>query len=65
MEKIKTISALRSDLLKVYQDLRARKMELKEAKQIALIANTVVSSAKVQVKYNELMKSTKAIEFLE
>lgn len=64
-EKITTVGALRQDLLKAYQQLRAGKMEFKEAKQISLMANTIISSAKAQVKYNELTDPGKTIDFLE
>jgi hypothetical protein len=63
--KIENVTELRNDLINVYQDLRSGKLGLKEAKQTALVANTIVSTCKVQMDYNEFTKSDSKIPFLE
>lgn len=63
--KIKNIGDLRDDLIEVYGSLRDGKIGLKEAKQNALLANTIVSTAKVQMDYHAFTKSDAKIPFLE
>lgn len=63
--KINNVTDLRNDLIQVYSELREGKLALKEAKQTALVANTIVATCKVQIGYNELTKSDSKISFLE
>lgn len=65
IKKIKNITSLRVDLLEMYEDMRARKVNVKEAKANALVANTIVSTARVQMEYKEMTKSNGKISFLE
>jgi hypothetical protein len=59
------ITELRNDLLKVYDELRNKKIGISEAKEAANIVGKVVSSAKAQLEYNKWAGSKAAIEFMQ
>ena len=59
-----TITSLRDDLLKVYEELRGGSLEPKHAKEINNTAGKVIASAKVQLEYANLRGETPTIEFL-
>ena len=59
-----TITSLRDDLLKVYEELRSGSLETKHAKEINNTAGKVIASAKVQLEYASLRGETPTIEFL-
>lgn len=63
--KIKNISDLRDDMLGLYESARSGQTPVKEAKGIALVANTIVATARAQMEYRELTKSSSKIKFLE
>ena len=55
---------LRASLADVFQDLRDGKITAEDASELANLAGKMINSAKVQVAYYELTKSTPSIEFL-
>jgi hypothetical protein len=60
-----TVTELRNDLLKVYDELRAGKLEPKDAKEINNTAGKIISSAKVQLEYAAVRNEKPEIEFLK
>jgi hypothetical protein len=65
MRKIENVTDLRDDLLNVYDALRAGKIGLREAKERNNAAGKILSSAKLQLEYNNYTKSSARIPFLE
>lgn len=65
MSKVKNITDLIKDLSLAYEALRDKSMGLNEAKEIANLAGKLIKAASVQLKYNQYMKHTDAIPFLE
>lgn len=64
-KKVENIEDLRNDLLRIYTDLRSGKIGLREAKEQANVSGKIISSAKLQLEYNNFTKSASRIEFLE
>lgn len=63
--KIKNMAALIKDLSIAYEQLRSKKIDLAEAKEIANLSGKLIKGATAQLNYNELMKSLTPIEFFE
>lgn len=65
MSKINRMADLISDLSLAYESLRSGSLGLNEAKEIANLAGKLIKGASVQLKYNQYMKVTEPIPFLE
>jgi hypothetical protein len=65
MTDIKNISDLISDLSVAYGMLRNKELPLSEAHEIANIAGKMINGASVQLNYNQYMKISDPIPFLE
>lgn len=63
--EIKTMSDLIKDLSVAYQSLRENKLDLNEAKEIANLAGKLIKGSSVQLKYNQYMKVSEEIPFLQ
>ena len=61
---MKTASSMRDDLAKLYEDLRAGRVDRKDVKEMTNIAGKIISSAAVQVKYFAERKERPDIAFL-
>ena len=59
------IKQLRDDLLQSFQELRARRLDPKEAKEITNMAGKIIMSSKVELDYNKYMDNNRVIDFLE
>ena len=55
---------LRSELSKVFNDLKAGSIKSKDAAELANLAGKMISSAKIQVQYYALRKETPDIPWL-
>lgn len=64
MGKISNVGSLIKDLSTAYEDLRSKKMELGEAKEVANMAGKLIKAASLQLKYNQYMKIAEPIPFL-
>lgn len=59
-----TITDIRNDLIDVFNDLKAGRMEAKDAVEINNTAGKIISSAKVQIAYHALRNEAPSIPFL-
>lgn len=60
------VKELRDDLINIYQDLRAGKIGMSEAKELANVSGKVISTAKVQMEYNKMTGNNNGkINFLQ
>lgn len=59
-----TITDIRNDLLKLFDDLKSGRIEPKDAVEINNTAGKIISSAKVQLAYHALRGETPNIPFL-
>ena len=64
-KNIDTAAALRRDLARAYEELRAGTLETSEAAELANLAGKIISTAKTQVAYYALRKDIPYIKFLE
>lgn len=62
---MKNASELRSELSKVFTDLRAGSLDRRDAEALSNVAGKMISSAKVQVDYAIASKKEPKIAFLE
>lgn len=62
---MKTATELRDELAVVFDQLKAGAIKPKEAGELANVAGKMINSAKVQLEYHALRKSTPNIPFLE
>lgn len=63
--KIKTLHDLGVDLLGVYSELRAGRIDQKTADALANVAGKVIQSLRVQVEYNAFKNNIDRIQLLE
>jgi len=59
------IKVLRDELISTFTKLKAGKIGLNEAKELANVSGKIISSAKLQMEYNKYAQSKKAIKFLD
>ncbi len=64
-KKIKNVVDLRDSMIDVYDEMRASKIGIKEAREHANVAGKIISTAKLQLEYNAYMKTQIKIDFLE
>lgn len=62
---MQNVNELRTALSSLYDDLRAKKLEPNEARELTNIAGKMIASAAVQVKYAIARKEAPEIKFLE
>jgi hypothetical protein len=55
---------LRSELASLYKDLREKKVDPKDVKELTNIAGKMIHSALAQIKYYDLRKEQPDIQFL-
>lgn len=56
---------LRNDLICLYQDLRAGKIGMDEAKHSANVSGKIMSTAAKQMEYNKMIQAKRKIAFLD
>ena len=59
------VTDLRDDLIRVYSDLRDKKIGIQEARGLANVSGKIKSTAKTQIEYNKMTGNKDKIEFLE
>ncbi len=59
------VTQLRDELVNNFNDLKAGKINPKEAKEFANVAGKILSSAKLELSYNVSRNYDKKIDFLE
>lgn len=62
---MKTATQLRDELAEVFDRLKSGEIKPKEAGELANVAGKMINSAKVQLEYHALRKSTPNIPFLD
>ena len=62
---MKTATQLRDELAVVFDQLQSGAIKPKEAGELANVAGKMINSAKVQLEYHALRKSTPNIPFLD
>lgn len=60
-----TISSLREEVSTVFMQLKTRTIDVHDAATLAKLADTMISSAKVELDYNKFTNSSNKIDFLE
>jgi len=60
-----SINDIRNDLINVFNGLRDKTMDIKEATEINNTAGKIINTAKVQLAYFALRNDRPSIEFLE
>ena len=61
---MKTMTELRNELTKVFEQLRDGKIELKQAGEMNNTAGKVINTVRAQLEYAKLSKTTPKIDFL-
>lgn len=59
------VEDLRNSLIDSFQQLKKGKLLPKEAKEISSMSGKILSSAKLQMDYNRMMKYDNKIDFIE
>lgn len=62
---MQNITDLRNDLLDNYEQMKSKKMELKDGKELANTAGKILNSLKIELEYNTLVGNKNKIDFLE
>jgi hypothetical protein len=61
---MKNVITLRKELCEVFDELRAKTIECKHAKEIVNAAGKIINTVKLELEYAALRKETPVIEFL-
>ena len=59
------VEKLRTELQNSFKELKAGKLNVKQAKEISQMSSQILSTAKMQLDYNKFQKNGKKIKFLE
>lgn len=62
---MQNITELRTSLADNYENMKAKKMDLKMGKELANTAGKIINSLKVELEYNSMMDIKETIPFLE
>lgn len=62
---MKNVNDLRKSLIGVFEDVKAGKMEIQQAKTLNGTAAQIISTAKTELQYRKLRGSTAKIAFLD
>jgi len=65
MEKIENIRDLRDDLIQLYEDLKEKRIGLKEVKELTNTAGKIMNSAKLELEYRSFVGNKEEILFLK
>lgn len=60
-----TAKELRNEMISVFTQVKADKIDLKKAKELTNAAGKILNTVKVQLTYNQLMDRKEKIDFLE
>lgn len=58
-------SDLRGEMVKVFKDLKNRKIDTKAAKAMVAVSNSIIKSASIEADYNKFLGEKTPIEFLK
>ena len=59
------VKELRNELVQLFNELKEDKVDIKKAKEMTNTAGKILSSAKLELMYNQTTNQNKTIEFLE
>lgn len=62
---MRNVNEMRSELSKLYADLRSGKADRRDVKEMTNICGKILNSALIQVKYYAERKETPSIKFLD
>lgn len=62
---MQNVKQLREELISIFGDLKSDKLDVKKAKELVNCAGKILTTAKLQVNYNQLMDKKERIDFLE
>lgn len=62
---MQNITELRKSLLDNYEQMKSKKMDLKEGKELSNCAGKILNSLKVELEYQSLIGIKKEIDFLK
>jgi hypothetical protein len=62
---MENITDVRNALIEVYKDLKAKKIEIEQAKTMVTTANSIIHTALVELDYNKFTGKHTEIEFLK
>lgn len=62
---MQNITDLRKSLAENYEQMKAKKMDIKLGKELANTAGKIINSIKVEMEYNQMFDKKKKIDFLE
>jgi hypothetical protein len=65
MKKIENIRDLRDDLIQLYENLKDKKIGLKEVKELTNTAGKIMNSAKLELEYRSFVGNKEEILFLK
>lgn len=62
---MKNVTELRDELAKVFEGVRDKKTDPRDAAEMNNTAGKMINTLKVEIDYNMMMKNNKNIKFLE
>ena len=62
---MKNVKDLRNELIDVFAQVKSNKIEIKQAKAIVAVSNSILKSTQLELDHSKLIGSRKAIDFLK
>lgn len=62
---MKNVTALRTELVSIFSNVKAKKMEVAKAKTLTYVSHAIMKTAITELNYNKHMGTKKKIKFLE
>ena len=62
---MKNTTDLRDELINVFEDLKARKIDVSSAKTMVAVSNQILKSATAEANYNKFIGKKNEIKFLK
>lgn len=62
---MRNTTELRNEMVKVFNDLKGRKIDTTSAKTMVLVSNSILKSAAIEADYNKFIGQKTEIEFLK
>ena len=62
---MENVSKLREEMVEVFKNLKARKIDVHQAKAFVGVSNSILKTASIEADYNKFLGEKKKIKFLE
>lgn len=62
---MKNVIELREELINVFEKIKSKEIDLKQAKELTNVAGKIINSAKLELEYDQFLGNKSKIKFLQ